>query len=315
MTKYVRGSATLILTLIVCICMSGCAANTGNTTATETASSPKLEIATSGALSGEVPIACEHHAGKLQNGVLPNVEQDQGHVSMTSDSIESAKADGTTGRLVIGTDRRYAVAATITCDRGGVDWPDLVVVWNERFQIAGYVDLRSADNSKRGHVTALELDGSSLLIKWVGGADVDPGCCGMTSFLVQVDLYHTSNTEVELGNTNGVRGEDQIKELVNAAEEDGAERPEFVSEQAWESVRNLVDHQVSIDPAILQCPGGAMGGGKYRGIEMPNLGKEISCWISLGPSKYLGFSVSFMEWGSYSIDTAYVTEKRVGHVG
>lgn len=140
----VTGLLVLTLTLV------GCTTETVEDwppTPTETASSTPIAapaVTLDQLLTADVPSLCGHEAGTLVDGVLPGLDRAEGIVELKA---HAAMTDGT-GRdpssLValnpapnLG---ELAAVAAVTCDQGGVAWPDPLVGYDAELNVLGTVD-------------------------------------------------------------------------------------------------------------------------------------------------------------------------------
>ncbi|MCC6830483.1 MAG: hypothetical protein IT200_03985 [Thermoleophilia bacterium] len=124
-------------------------------------------------LNAPVPSACEHPAGTLVDGELPGIPDGEGEVVLDTSHVAL-------GAVVPG--RGTGAVAALTCNRGGVGWPQVIVVYDRDLRLLGSLDLLAVTHGGREHVRRLRLIGRIAEIQVVNiGRPDDPGCCGTRS--------------------------------------------------------------------------------------------------------------------------------------
>lgn len=110
-------------------------------------------------LSAPVPAACTHPAGKLKNGELPGIPQGEGSMGLAWDAFNTSlekflalgDLDGKGGA---------DAAATLSCNAGGVPWPELVAFYAPGPKLLGSVDL--GDIYLPGHTGGENANGAPV---------------------------------------------------------------------------------------------------------------------------------------------------------
>lgn len=124
--------------------------------------------------SAPVPSLCDHPAGKLVNGELPGIPENQGGVSLGAIAKGTIHASGD-------------MAAVVSCNRGGVGWPDNVVVYDRTRKIIGTVELRKVTRGGRETVDRIRISGRTVFVDVVNIAQKgDAQCCGSASALLKL---------------------------------------------------------------------------------------------------------------------------------
>ena len=256
-----------------------------------------------------VPSLCEHPAGNLVNGSLPGLGDNEGQVFLRLDALATAKNGTASDALAIGTDPSAAVAAVVSCNQGGVNWPDTVVIWNDVLDLVAWVDLRRTEGS-RGYIHAIELSGTELRIKWTYAGAEDPACCGTYSAQGRAEVSRGGELDVESITVS--RGEDLVRSALAVSSNRGSSKmsastpPDKVSEQAQRAVNRVVDLGVSFDSDALECRGGALNGGTYKERELPIQRSPVACWVPLDNGELMLFGLYYEAWNEYRIVSAYV---------
>jgi hypothetical protein len=119
-----------------------------------------------------VPSLCEHPAGTLVGGQLPGIPEGQGGVWLAArDRPGMIKR----GRIRGAGDR----AAVLSCFRGGVSWPENIVVYDADKRILGTVRLLEVTKGGRESVARLRIHRRTVIadINAIAQRD-DAACCG-----------------------------------------------------------------------------------------------------------------------------------------
>lgn len=127
-------------------------------------------------LSAPVPSLCEHPAGTLVDGKLPGAAPNLGGVWLAwankreASTVALGDLDGKPGD---------EIAAVINCNRGGVGWPDSVLIYGPGPTLMTTVVLRDIvpDMVGRARVYDITYRNGGLFIRWVTGQSGDLGCC------------------------------------------------------------------------------------------------------------------------------------------
>ena len=258
-----------------------------------------------------VPSLCEHPAGNLVNGSLPELGNNEGQVFLRLDVLATAKNGTASDALAIGTDPSVAVAAVVSCNQGGVNWPDTVVVWNDALDLVAWVDLRRTEGS-RGYIHAIELSGTELRIKWTYAGDGDQmTSSGTYSAQGRVGIAEHGRHEPEEVSTT--RGEDVVRSAISEADgrsgqgASASTPPDRVSQQAWQAMNRVVELGVSFDVDELVCEGGLFQGNAFKGNSIGTLGVPVSCVVPLDNDEAMVLGLDRGGWNDYRIVSAYVS--------
>jgi pimeloyl-ACP methyl ester carboxylesterase len=131
-------------------------------------------LAPSDLLAAPVPSLCRHPAGSLEGGRLPGIPEGDGGVELAVD-VEALRRDDNSGDLIaqgdISGDGRDEIAVVVSCNRGGVRWPDSVLVYGAGPELLGvfepweHVD----DWNSRGSVGLVDYieNRGAVLVKWL----------------------------------------------------------------------------------------------------------------------------------------------------
>lgn len=293
--------------LLACCLLISCTDASGGSGAKPTSIAASVNLG--GLLDAPVPSLCEHSAGDLVNGRLPGLGENEGQVFLRLDTLDAAKNGTASDVLAIGTDPSAAVAAVVSCDRGGVNWPDTVVIWNNVFDLVAWVDLRGTEGS-RGYVHAIELSGTELRVKWTYAGDDDPACCGTYSAEGRAEISRGGKLRLESITVS--RGEDLVRSTLatsgdrSSSETSASASSDKVSDQAQRAVNRVVDLGVSFNSDALECRGGSLNGGTYSGRELPIQKSPVACWVPLGNGELMLFGLYYEGWNNYRIVSAYI---------
>lgn len=124
-------------------------------------------------LTAPVPSMCGHPAGRLIDGAPPGIALGRGGVRLFTgtkpdDRVAPVRVDLTGGG-------HTDIAAVAGCSRGGVAWPEWVLLYSEkpRLHLIGQLDLGSIAATEHATVSALVASGDAVRVRW-GTTD---GCC------------------------------------------------------------------------------------------------------------------------------------------
>jgi hypothetical protein len=145
-------------------------------------SAPKLTVRTgpvrplseADLLAAPVPSLCQHPAGTLVDGVLPGIPAQQGGVAISGIGGQGSP------RVIFGdltNDKVDEAVVIISCNRGGVSWPNPVLIYGAGPTLLATIDLPDivpAWNS-RASVQKLQIVDGKLLVDWLTGAEGDIG--------------------------------------------------------------------------------------------------------------------------------------------
>lgn len=260
-------------------------------------------------MNAPVPSLCGHSNGKLVNGQLPGIAEGEGAVFLRPFSLLSEGGKSSSNTIVTGIDPRASVAAVVSCNRGGVSWPDAVVVWNSSFELTAWADLRKTQGS-RGRVDSIKLKGDKLLVRWTYQDGGDVACCG--TYSAEGWAETTDGEELELESIAVSHGEDVVLSALTAAGSRNSAKmrasvpPDRVSVQAWRAVTRIADLGIRFDYDSLKCLGGPLYGGTYKGRDLPTLEYPVSCSVQLDNGELVLFGLSYEAWNDYEVESAYV---------
>lgn len=118
--------------------------------------------------SAPVPAVCRHPAGTLVNGVLPGQPASSGEVELSS-GVETGAGPYQASGSVTGIPGT-AVAASITCNAGGVPWPDVIAFYRVQgtgLQLVGSYSLDTLSNDVATTGSVSIADGA-VKVTWTG---------------------------------------------------------------------------------------------------------------------------------------------------
>ena len=299
--------AVMILTVMICIlsCSRAHVGNITNKTTHQVSTPPKVSVNFGDLLNAEVPALCDHPSGKLSNGVLVEPSSNTGKVQLRKDVIDAINANKTAPGLDVGTDENVAVAAVISCDKGGVDWPNVVVIWDKSMSLVSWIDLRNTDGH-RGKVFSVSLEGNEVDVKWTFAGDQDAFCCA--TYSAQAKIPISKHTPSKPADITVKRGEAVVKNTIDAVQPSRSVSSSLeVPAQVKNAIEGVKDQGVKFNTKDIQCGGGARDGGSFKGRSLPQLGTPITCWTSLSNGDLMMFGVEIMGWNNYRITSAYVS--------
>ncbi|RKR74008.1 hypothetical protein [Frondihabitans australicus] len=175
------GAAALLLATTLAGCTAGATTAQPTTTVTVTQTpSPSATLDVQSALeSAPVPALCQHPAGTLQGGTLPGQAESTGYVKLSSiaDTGEGPYfAEGS----ITGVDGE-AVAASITCNAGGVPWPDVIVLYavdDGSLKLEGSYSLGTPTKAESAVTQSVSVTGGSAVVSWTGPGANQPAADG-----------------------------------------------------------------------------------------------------------------------------------------
>lgn len=302
-----RNIVVTILAILVCVtsCVRIADRNKADTNFQHTASPSNVSVNLHELLNAEVPAACEHPSGRLSNGILGDPSKNSGSVRLRKDVLDSVNANKPGPTLSIGTDESVAVAAVISCDKGGVDWPNVVVIWDKSMSLVSWIDLRNTDGH-RGKVSSISLEGNEIDVKWTFAGDQDALCCATYSAQAKIPISkHIPSKPVDI---TVKRGEAVVKNAIDAVQPSRSVSSSLgVPAQVKNAIEGVKNQGVTFNTEEVQCGGGALDGGTFKGRSLPRLGTPITCWSSLSNGELMMFGVEIMGWNNYRIASAYVS--------
>lgn len=297
----------IICAVLICVpsCGRGYVDSIANKATHQASTPPKVSVKFQDLLNAEVPALCDHPSGKLTNGVLGDPSSNTGKVQLRKDVIDAINANKTTPGLDVGTDENVAIAAVVACDKGGVDWPNVVVLWDKSMSLISWFDLRNT-TGYRGKVDSLSLDGNKVDVKWSFAGDQDPMCCATYSAQAKVSV--TRHTPSKPTNVTVERGETVVKKVIDTFQlsSSSPSSPEIPTQVA-NALTGVKSQGVSIKAAEVECGGGNLDGGTYKGRRLPKLGTPVTCWAPLSNGDLMIFGLERMGWNNYRVVSAYVS--------
>ena len=297
----------IICAVLICVpsCGRGYVDSIANKATHQASTPPKVSVKLQDLLNAEVPALCDHPSGKLTNGVLGDPSSNTGKVQLRKDVIDAINANKTTPGLDVGTDENVAIAAVVACDKGGVDWPNVVVLWDKSMSLISWFDLRNT-TGYRGKVDSLSLDGNKVDVKWSFAGDQDPMCCA--TYSAQAKIPISKHTPSKPADITVKRGEAVVKNTIDAVQPSRSVSSSLeVPAQVKNAIEGVKDQGVKFNTKDIQCGGGALDGGSFKGRSLPQLGTPITCWTSLSNGDLMMFGVEIMGWNNYRITSAYVS--------
>ncbi|MGM7698650.1 hypothetical protein [Microbacterium sp. A84] len=170
-------------------------------------------------LTIEVPALCEHPAGTLVDGMLPGISENDGRVMLGGSLVEEMQSGATESAFALtGTDAEgeQFLAASVYCDRGGVAWPNQVVVWDAELAPVGVFEPFVLTGGDREVIVELGSAENGFFARWTAPTLYDPSCCFQLSAesTVKVDV---AGAELTLAAPVLQRGETQVRAVFEAA--------------------------------------------------------------------------------------------------
>jgi len=150
-------------------------------------------------LSAPVPSLCTHPAGRLVNGSLPGIRPNGGHVTIATKASDYLQAPV---RADFDGDGVDEIAAIVECDKGGVAWPQVLVVYRTGPTLLGYVDLADVTKAEHSTISRLVPDGNGVTLDW----DSTNGCCGDPSLSTARAVWNGSRVVLRETATLSVPG-------------------------------------------------------------------------------------------------------------
>lgn len=107
--------------------------------------------------SAPVPSACQHPAGRLVNGQLPGIAEGQGAVTLSKVTLGQIKPRDGRGAVV-----------SLSCNRGGVGWPNHLVFYDSQMRIVRHFDLYALTRGGRETVRNILIKNRVVTVHVVG---------------------------------------------------------------------------------------------------------------------------------------------------
>ncbi|WP_210505875.1 hypothetical protein [Naasia sp. SYSU D00057] len=272
--------------------------------AAEPAPSPSPDgVDLAGLLTAPVPSLCDHPPGTLSAGRLAGIPQGDGGVELPDSTVEDILAGAETTRLAaVGPSEtgEPQVAAVLQCDRGGVGWPDAIVLWTRDFQLLGGFALDGLTGGGRESAEFVEsAPEGGFRVGWRTTLDTDAMCCGLGSAeaVFAWRAGAVSASEVALHD-----GSDEVAELIRLVRE-GQEVPaSLATRDAVDGLREVFSDGLLVRDNDVRC-------GEPLPWDLPQdapaLG-PIPCVTTIGnDGGFVVFAVSPGEWNEYTVTEAY----------
>lgn len=175
-------------------------------------------------LTAPVPPACGHPAGRLVHGQLPGIPSTHGRVQLGWIDRPTSQPD----LLAMGDldgDRQQDAAAVITCDAGGVPWPDVIAFYTKGPALLGSVDLRNlhlrgVESGENASVQTLRYHHGAVTARWSTQQDDDPAA--FPSLDYQVDL-RWNGRKINPTSPNGTTERPTVHRFLTALKQDDVE--------------------------------------------------------------------------------------------
>jgi hypothetical protein len=127
-------------------------------------------------LSAPVPSLCQHPAGRLVNGHLPGIPANRGSVELAwAYGLRSDHDMMTVGDL--NGDGISDAAAVVSCNAGGVGWPDQIVFYTHGPTVLGAYDLSTAVGGARDGTLRISYSSRAVQVTSLDARRYDFGCC------------------------------------------------------------------------------------------------------------------------------------------
>ncbi len=112
-----------------------------------------------------VPSLCEHPEGTLVDGALPGIPPENGFVALRATVEPEASTDLVATTDLTG-DGRPETAAVFACSQGGVNWPNVIVVYDPELRVLGAIDLGDLGESEHAEVESVRGAGAVVTVRW-----------------------------------------------------------------------------------------------------------------------------------------------------
>lgn len=211
-------------------------------------------------LSAPVPSLCGHPAGTLADGELPGIPEVDGGVWIQTDTSGAIPPD----RIVFGDLRGHGAldaAVVVSCYRGGVSWPEVVVLYGPGPRYLGHVMLGDLTPGRQS-VESMAISEGAVHVRFVNSYAADEGgCCGRVDGTVDLRFVGGSVRAENLSLTDE-RETAQIALQAGLAGDRGALESVSTSESAaamLEFIRMVgTDRNLSASRLVLgECTGSA----------------------------------------------------------
>lgn len=123
--------------------------------------------------SAPVPSLCKHPAGALVGGEL----KDSSGAGATRLAHNAYGAVLASQRDTLRRDE-VASALALSCDVGGVGWPDTIALYSPLGDLLGFKTLDSLTHGPRESIQTIEFRGDAVRVSWTAAGEGDPDCCG-----------------------------------------------------------------------------------------------------------------------------------------
>lgn len=212
-------------------------------------------------LNAPVPSLCEHPAGTLVAGTLPDIAEHDGRVAIRTETIGAIPPNLVAyGSL---TDQPIAAALAVACSRGGTPWPEAVILYGKDTNYLGHVNLGDLAYGRQAVNNLTITDGVVRVDFTDTEGEGDAACCGRLDGTVDISL---TGGEIQ---TNNLRFVDERptaeRALAAAVAGDDETLGGLTTEEAYASLKNLVEPDTEF--TIGSCRGGGIPYGARCVIE------------------------------------------------
>lgn len=125
-------------------------------------------------LSAPIPAACTHPAGRLKNGSLPGLGPSEGFatIDITGRTTVPPAIGDVTG------DGVADAVAMLHCSAGGVDWPQILLLYTSGTKLLASVDLSNLTPAEHAAPVLLRISKRAVIVEW----QTHDGCCSNSRF-------------------------------------------------------------------------------------------------------------------------------------
>ena len=138
-----------------------------------------------------VPALCDNQAGNLEGGQLPQHLKTGMLYDVAAAGLKLNQDDTPKGAYAdINGDGKDEAVITYVCNKGGVGWPDNLLIYDNDLNYITKVDdwEREGMPPARGHIQQLQWTKDTVTVTWRAYADDDPACCATEEFTGNLTL-------------------------------------------------------------------------------------------------------------------------------
>lgn len=177
MSARFRRSAVAICTLSVTAALCGCTSGPPPTptavTVTVTARPDTPPQVTDQVLENlTAPSMCERPPGKLVDGRLPGVPEDQGETVLAKNADKKYVWSQSTDPQA-----SPSLVVAFSCGAGGVEWPNVLGFFGVHGDLLGSYDLADIDGTEHSDVSSIEYRGGLFHVEWAAFEGAGEGTC------------------------------------------------------------------------------------------------------------------------------------------